>query len=184
MAVYIGTVYCLSAHKVAWSLVPDPAVIGLLMWTLHFGRRLLETLFLFDFSGTSVPPADSLAEFLYYWLFAFLIARDLALNEQLTASTSWVWQTRLMVAQLLWLMAEFGNFACHLSLRKIKDKRKANGLPRSFPPEHTPYLFGHVACPHYTFEVLSWALFNLCSGITIPGTVSSGHLCCSVLCFS
>ena len=64
---YAGAALCfLSFSK-------HPTVFGstaCTLWVLHFARRCLETVFLFNFSSKVVPLADSVTEFIYYWVFA------------------------------------------------------------------------------------------------------------------
>jgi very-long-chain enoyl-CoA reductase len=140
-------------------------VVGLVLWAVHFARRTLESLFLFRFGAAKVSAADSAVEFAYYWLFGFFIARQLALAASEQPSP-----VVLFTGVLVWVAAEYGNFMCHLSLRTLKDR--SAGQPqdaRSFPPATLPFLFNLVACPHYTFEIVSWAGFNLATGFTLPG---------------
>ena len=141
-----------------------PATVGFVLWTLHFLRRTAETLFLFEFGAASVKWDDSVTEFLYYWLFGFFIW------WQLSGLTEGAWTTTPVVAVAVgaWTAAEFGNFCCHNSLRNLK-KATRSGSPRTFPPAGLAFLFGHVACPHYTFEILSWVFFNLATGFTLSG---------------
>jgi very-long-chain enoyl-CoA reductase len=133
------------------------------MWVGHFLRRTLETLFLFNFSGNSVPLADSIQEFVYYWVFAVAVARSLD-ESSLAVPVS-----QKAAACLMWLGCEWGNFQCHRSLAGLASTKSAGR--RSWVPAALPYLFDRVTCPHYFFEISSWICFNLATGSQMPSLI-------------
>ena len=114
---------------------------------------------------------DSVVEFVYYWVFAILIARGLQ-----TGDTSMEFgTTRFSIGAMLFAVGEFGNFCCHRSLaqqkhldaRKDREKKTwLQGSDHSFPFE----MWGMISCPHYTYEMLSWVGFNVVAP-TAPGIV-------------
>lgn len=147
-----------------------PATVGFTLWTLHFLRRTAETLFLFEFGAASVKWDDSVTEFLYYWLFGFFVWWQLSGATQGAAWTA-IPAAVVAVAVGAWAVSEYANFRCHHSLRNLKrsTQQQVGGSARTFPPAGLAFLFGHVACPHYTFEILSWVFFNLATGFTVSG---------------
>ena len=112
---------------------------------LHFARRCLETVFLFKFSNKVVPLADSVTEFIYYWVFAAWISKTIP-NYGSGASAS-----RFGIT--VWAVAELLNFVCHvkLAMNANNKKNRVAGFP----------LFSFVTMPHYFFEILSWVGFNM-----------------------
>ena len=57
-------------------------------------------------------------------------------------------------------LAELGNLAIHL---KLAGMRKVEGSTKRDVP--TGFGFDLVACPNYTFEVLSWVGFSIMTGL-------------------
>jgi very-long-chain enoyl-CoA reductase len=58
------------------------------------------------------------------------------------------------------MSTQLGNLICHIMLSSL---RKAEGsLQRPIP---SGFLFDLVACPNYTFEVLSWVGFSVMTQI-------------------
>ena len=134
-------------------------------WVFHFLRRTLETLFVFNFSAASVPLADSVVEFAYYWLFALTIAYSLP-------EVPIVWCTREWVGIALFSVAELCNMRCHQTLANAKAKlgdRGGNIRPRAVLKGS--FLFNVVTAPHYLFEILAWVGFNVATGFTHAGVL-------------
>ena len=121
------------------------------MWAFHFARRTLESAFLEKHSQLTVPLADSLCEFAYYWLFAAWIASVFAS----TSPPSLPSPVSPSFALCGWAMAEFTNFYAHRVLSRNPSKDGKRVVP-SAPP------FRLVCCPHYLAEILSWLCFSLC----------------------
>jgi len=126
------------------------AGLGAALWSVHFARRIAESAFVHRYSKASIAPADYVTEYIYYWGFAAWIAWSLTDAAKAPA---------LLPVQLLGLawfaLAEAGNARAHLMLRALRTPGgREKAIPRGF-------LFERVSCPHYLFEILSWAGFNL-----------------------
>jgi very-long-chain enoyl-CoA reductase len=126
------------------------AGLSLLLWSAHFVRRTWESAFVHRYSKPSIGPGDYLTEYVYYWGFGAWIA------WAVTDATKPAPLLALQVVGIaLFVLAELGNARAH---RMLRDLRAPGGrekqIPRGFP-------FGRVSCPHYSFEILSWAGFNL-----------------------
>eukprot|EP01052_Picozoa_sp_SAG31_P032049 SAG31_NODE_3471_length_4234_cov_2.458525_1_plen_221_part_00 len=138
--------------------------VGYCLWVLHFARRTLETVLLFDFSAASVPAADSAQEFAYYWVFGAWVSWALRLQE---AGGS---EIRVGVGVVLWAVMEVCNCVCHWTLAKLANKKERDSFGRRpFIAAEKPLLFSHVTCPHYLFEIASWVGFNIATHNTLPG---------------
>ena len=133
---------------------PHAAGSGLacVLWVLHFARRAVESALVEKHSQCSktVPLADSLSEFAYYWLFAIWIAHSLVTSQLLLPSF-----VPPATAACGWALAELTNFYAHLTLSRTPAKGGKRVLP-------VTRLFSLVCCPHYLAEASSWVFFSLC----------------------
>lgn len=117
------------------------------MLCIHFGKRLLETLFLHDFSGSKGMPVEALAQISpFYMLIAYAIgANAVAMKSTVTSVAN--------VGLALFGVGQVGNCYHHVLLQKLKKERAVQGR-RYVPPSGG--LFSLVAAPHYLFEITSW----------------------------
>jgi len=125
-------------------------------WTFHYGKRLLETIFVHRFSNSTMPLTNLFKNCSYYWGFAAYIAYHI--NHPLYTSPN---TYQVFVFLGLFLLCEAGNFTIHLLLR---DLRPAGSRERKIPfPNSNPlsWLQAGVSCPNYTYEVLAWLSFTL-----------------------
>ena len=122
------------------------------LWVLHFARRAVESAFLEKHVHCSktVPVAESLSEFAYYWLFAAWTAHSLATSQNLLPSP-----LPPPIAACGWALAELVNFYAHFTLSRTPAKNGKRVAPAT-------RLFSLVCCPHYLAEAVSWVFFSLC----------------------
>ncbi len=118
-------------------------------WVFHFARRTAEALFVHRYSGRPVPPLDYLVEYLYYWGFAYWIARGLNASATHEAATP-----LLALGLSIFVVGEAGNAWAHQKLRAL---RSSFGSSEKKVPQGGA--FELVACPHYLFEITSWVGF-------------------------
>lgn len=116
---------------------------------VHFARRTAEALFVHRYSGRPIPPADYLVEYLYYWGFAYWIARGL--NASTGSPSDGVF---LAVGLAIFLVGESGNAWAHQKLRALRSS--SGSTERKIPSGGA---FELVACPHYLFEITTWVGF-------------------------
>ena len=126
------------------------ASIGALLWTLHFGRRTLESAFVHRYTKPRISPADYLTEYVYYWGFATWIAWSLASPAHRVPSLAVE-----VVGFIVFELAETGNSRAHMALRRLRPAGSSAKLIPRGP------LFEWVSCPHYLFEILAWVGFNI-----------------------
>ncbi|KAI4201688.1 MAG: hypothetical protein LQ350_003042 [Teloschistes chrysophthalmus] len=135
--------------------------------TLHFAKRILETLFIHRFSAATMPLFNLFKNSAHYWLLAGLaIAYSTYCPDPFytTLSTKTPPQTTntaphkdtlpllTYLSLTLYLLGETLNLSTHLSLRSLRPtptSSKTRGIPHSLP-------FQYVTCPNYTFEALAW----------------------------
>jgi very-long-chain enoyl-CoA reductase len=124
-----------------------------LLWSIHFVRRSLESLYVHRYSGRPVPPADFLVEYVYYWGFAAWIGWSLR-------SDAWSLPDRpsVLLGTAIFTLGEVGNAWAHQKLRHLRSGsgQAARAIPRGG-------LFVWVSSPHYLFEITSWCGFLVVS---------------------
>jgi len=123
------------------------------LWSAHFVRRSWESAFVHRYSKPRIAASDYLTEYVYYWGFAAWIAWSVTAPREAAPHTG------LQAAGLaLFVVAEAANAHAH---RVLRDLRAPGGQERLIP--RGP-LFQRLSCPHYFFEIASWAGFNLVTG--------------------
>ncbi|XP_072402933.1 probable very-long-chain enoyl-CoA reductase art-1 [Diabrotica undecimpunctata] len=132
------------------------AKIALGCWSIHYLKRILETLFVHRFSHGTMPIRNLFKNCGYYWGFCLYVAYHI--NHPLFTPPPLVFQA---VGLLLFAVCESGNLATHLLLRNL---RPAGSTVRKIPrPDGCPLniLFDFVSCPNYSYEVGSWIGFTI-----------------------
>lgn len=129
---------------VAWSYLPTASLVQWAVYlavAIHFGKRVLESLFLHRYSG----PIDLFTTSLiatFYSLAAGMLGW--VNNNPLPAPDVWFY-----VGILLFVVGIAGNFYHH---KLLADLRK-NSLDYFIPKGG---LFKYVVCPHYLFEIITF----------------------------
>ncbi|XP_043480016.1 very-long-chain enoyl-CoA reductase [Leptopilina heterotoma] len=125
-------------------------------WTVHYAKRLLETLFVHRFSHATMPIRNLFKNCSYYWLFAMYVAYHV--NHPLFTPPS---HMQFLIGATIFFLCECGNLSIHLALRNL---RPPGTTVRKIPvPNGNPFtaLFNLVSCPNYTYEVGSWLGFTI-----------------------
>lgn len=136
-----------------YSTVVDVAAI---CWSVHYAKRLLETLFVHRFSHATMPLRNLFKNCSYYWLFAMYVAYHV--NHPLFTAPS---KLQFYIGATMFALCELGNLSIHLALRNL---RPPGTSVRKIPmPTKNPFtaLFNWVSCPNYTYEVYSWIGFTI-----------------------
>ncbi|XP_019880340.1 probable very-long-chain enoyl-CoA reductase art-1 [Aethina tumida] len=132
------------------------ATIALGCWTVHYGKRLLETIFVHRFSHGTMPLRNLFKNCTYYWGFALYVAYHV--NHPLFTPPPVIFQ---LLGLGIFAVSELGNLSIHLLLR---DLRPPGTTVRKIPmPNSNPLtsLFNFVSCPNYTYEFGAWLGFTL-----------------------
>lgn len=132
------------------------AYIACVCWSIHYIKRLLETIFVHRFSHATMPLRNLFKNCSYYWLFAMYVAYYVNHPEYTEPNTLQVY-----VGLAGFALAEAGNLSIHISLRNL---RPAGTTTRKIPkPTGNPFtkLFDFVSCPNYFYEVMAWLSFAL-----------------------
>ena len=132
-------------------------------WSVHYAKRLLETLFVHRFSHATMPLRNLFKNCSYYWLFAMYVAYHV--NHPLFTAPS---KLQFYIGATMFALCELGNLSIHLALRNL---RPPGTSVRKIPmPTKNPFtaLFNWVSCPNYTYEVYSWIGFTIMTSC-LPG---------------
>lgn len=152
----------------AWKAMNWVAQLGIACWMLHFLKRELETLFVHKFSRPTMPLRNLFKNCAYYWSFGAMIGWPLCSSSYSPPDNYIVVYTGLT----LFVLAEIGNLTIHLNLANMGASKPATEKLGSTniiskPKRSIPMGFGfdYVACPNYTFEILSWVGFSIMTGL-------------------
>nr|CAG4644103.1 EOG090X097L [Lepidurus arcticus] len=125
-------------------------------WSIHYAKRILETIFVHRFSHATMPLSNLWRNCGYYWLFAAYVSYHV--NHPLFTAPC---QMQSYIALGVWTLCEIGNFSIHWRLRNL---RPPGSKERKIPlPTADPFtsLFSLVSCPNYTYEVGGWLAFSV-----------------------
>ncbi|XP_043199452.1 very-long-chain enoyl-CoA reductase-like [Amphibalanus amphitrite] len=136
--------------------VTTAAKVACACWTIHYAKRLLETLFVHRFSHATMPLSNLFKNCSYYWGFTVFVAYHV--NHPLFTPPA---RPLFITGVVLFTLGELGNLSIHWALRQL---RPAGSRVRRIPqPTVNPFtaLFSAVSCPNYTYEFVSWLGFTV-----------------------
>ena len=131
---------------ICWGALNGPDAVTAVVLT-HFAKRVLEVLVLHDFSGspTEESPACALIG-CFYAMISWLFLRD-GVRASPPAVTG---------GGVLSAVGMVGNLYHHILLKNLRSKGTgATAVKKYYVPRGG--LFEFVACPHYLFEILTFA---------------------------
>ena len=139
-----------------WSSISQ--VILALMFTFHFCRRALETVFVHTYVRTH-PLFELIGAHIYYWVLAFWMGWSIREDRGYVPT-----HTPLFLAGvIIFWIGQTGNCAVHLQLRNIRKQKLTKASAPSGRAIPRGMLFSLVSCPHFSFEILIWLGFALAS---------------------
>ena len=128
-------------------------IIGFIMSTFHFSKRIIESIFVHKFSNSTMPLKNLFINCTYYWIIYGILCGYTLFNENYV-QPSYSLVVKGLLVFLFW-SAEIKNLRCHLILKELKDKNKGEkGIP-----DGEGYEF--VSCAHYFWEFLAWLFFSI-----------------------
>ncbi|XP_068149623.1 very-long-chain enoyl-CoA reductase [Drosophila tropicalis] len=125
-------------------------------YTVHYVKRLLETIFVHRFSHATMPLRNLFKNCSYYWGFTAYVSYHV--NHPLYTSPC---MCTVFPALIAFIFCELGNFSIHVALRNLRPPgTKVRRIPE---PDTNPMtkLFNLVSCPNYTFEIGAWLSFSV-----------------------
>lgn len=139
-------------------------------WTIHYAKRILETLFVHRFSHATMPIFNLFKNCGYYWGFALFVGYYI--NHPLY-TPPYFGDLQVYASLVSFILFELGNLSIHLALR---DLRPPGSKVRKIPyPTSNPFtiLFKFVSCPNYSYEVYSWLAFSIMTQ-SLPALMFTG----------
>lgn len=140
-------------------------------YTLHYAKRLFETVFIHRFSHATMPILNLFKNCSYYWLFTAYVAYHVN-HPQFTSPSP----LQAFIGLGGFLLSELGNLSIHIALR---DLRPPGTKERKIPyPTANPLtkLFNFVSCPNYTYEFYSWFFFTVMTQCLPAGLFAAAGL--------
>lgn len=131
------------------------------LWTLHFGRRLIETAFINEYKS-SESLAETIITGVYYGFWALISSFDDSAKLNKNVAT---------IGALAFIIGEVGNGYHHYLLKCFKNEGKS--LNKRYIMPHGG-LFDQVTAPHYFFELISWSGWSLLNSFTIGSIMILG----------
>lgn len=123
--------------------------------TAHFGKRVLECLFLHRYSGTVNGDAFIPISF-FYGLMAALVAYQQKQVSGYGKGEAWL----LKLGLVLNVVGQVGNFYHHWLLASLRSRKTQ--VDSAALVVKSPYViptggfFSLLTCPHYFFEIIAW----------------------------
>lgn len=125
-------------------------------YTVHYVKRLLETIFVHRFSHSTMPIRNLFKNCSYYWGFTAYVAYHVNHPLFTTPCLCQVW-----ASLAAFTFCEIGNLSIHIALRNLRPPgTKVRRIPVAYGNPFTK-LFNFVSCPNYTYEIGSWISFSL-----------------------
>lgn len=145
------------------NILEDRAALASLLMVMHFGKRMLECLFLHKYSGT-MPLATSPFIAFYYSVVSFCCTHYSGMSPPFAASGAQGWAFCFFGLQCF-VVGQGGNLYHHYLLATLREPGETEyKVPRGGFFD----LWGGVACPHYFFELIAWLGVALVSQHVVP----------------
>ncbi|CAH8601165.1 unnamed protein product [Schistosoma curassoni] len=142
--------------------------VALACWSGHYIKRLLETVFVHRFSHATMPLRNLFVNCSYYFGFALFISYFT--NHHLYTPPTFG-HTQIVIGFFLFMIGEWGNFSCHLAFKRLRPAgSKVRQIPYPVDGWLCTRMFNLVACPNYTYEIISWIGFTIMTQ-TLPALI-------------
>jgi very-long-chain enoyl-CoA reductase len=128
-------------------------LVGFAMSTIHFTKRIIESLFVHVFSNKNMRLMNLFKNCFYYWIiYGICCGYSLFRHDYDEPFYSPVIRGLFI---FLFVAAEYMNMKCHLVLKRLKEENKGEkGIPDG-------YGFELVSCANYFWELVSWLSYSM-----------------------
>ena len=124
--------------------------IAMAVHTIHYLKRILETLFVHHFSHATMPVFNLFRNCAYYWGFAACMSYFIYHPQYTPVGSNQMW-----IGFGISTVAQLGNLHCHVYQASLRaDGSKAYKEPKGG-------LFKYVTCANYACEIYQWIGFNV-----------------------
>lgn len=152
---YLGplVIMALLFFRLGFSNASSTQKMAFIMTSFHYIKRVLESLFVHEFTFSTMPLKNLFVNCIYYWgLYGTLCG--ISLFTENYKSPNWPFAMQVILV-ILFFCAEIKNLKCHLILRNLKQQNNGEkGIPHGEG-------FQYVSCANYFWEVLSWLFFSI-----------------------
>lgn len=125
-----------------------------LMWIVHYTKRILESVFIHSFSADTMPFENVFKNSLYYWGAGWALAY-MAPPHMMQGDIA-VYNMGIIG---LWIVCQLGNLFVHHYLANLRVASDGSRITGHVFPTHP--LFRIVVCPNYGFEIMGWFCFAM-----------------------
>lgn len=127
--------------------------LALIMSTFHYSKRVLESIFVHQFSSSTMPFKNLIINCTYYWGIYGIVCGYSLFNQNYKEPEFNAF-IRYFFA-FLFFSAEIKNLKCHLILKELKEKNQGGkGIPHGEG-------FEYVSCANYFWEFVAWVCFSV-----------------------
>ncbi|SCU86112.1 LADA_0D12354g1_1 [Lachancea dasiensis] len=132
---------------------------------VHYVKRELESLFLHQFSQSTMPLFNLFKNSFHYWILNGAISLGyFGYGFLLKDITVFKLYSKLKLDNFnlllgIFVLSEFWNFYTHVQLRRWGNSQRAKGITQRIPLEDG--IFKLFVAPNYTFEVFAWIAFTM-----------------------
>jgi very-long-chain enoyl-CoA reductase len=127
--------------------------LSFIMSIFHYTKRIVESIFVHDFSNSTMPLKNLLINCTYYWIIYGVLCGYSLFNANYKEPefNSFI---RYLFA-FFFFSAEIKNLKCHLILKELKEKNRGEkGIPHGEG-------FEYVSCANYFWEFVAWLCFSI-----------------------
>lgn len=131
--------------------------LALVMWVIHYVKRILETIYVHEFGDMTMPFRNIIKNCTYYYGFAIAVA----INVNFFPLSNFCILTGVgligMIASII------SNGYCHIMLKRLRTPGSQEWkIPKGF-------LFDYIVTPNYYCEIMTWFFFNVMTGFPLMG---------------
>ena len=131
--------------------------LALIMWIVHYVKRIVETIYVHEFGDMTMPIRNIFKNCTYYYGFAIAVAINVNFFPRTNCFICTVIGLIGMIASII------SNGYCHIMLKRLRTPGSQEWkIPKGF-------LFDYITTPNYFCEIMTWFFFNVMTGFRIMG---------------